>query len=90
MTKPNVLEPADTFAEPVLGSLPYVACASERPHPFHGVLLDEERIVGLRVSRYPCWSISFFDLTETRTDRYAGPNKGSRGVLFRVILRWYL
>jgi hypothetical protein len=53
MTKPNVLEPADTFAEPVLGSLPYVACASERPHPFHGVLLDEERIVGLRVSRYP-------------------------------------
>lgn len=59
MTKPNVLEPADTFAEPVLGSLPYVACASERPHPFHGVLLDEERIVGLRASRYPCWSPSF-------------------------------
>jgi len=54
MTKPNVLEPSDTFAEPVLGSLPYFACASERPHPFHGVLLDEERIVGLRVSRYPC------------------------------------
>jgi hypothetical protein len=89
MTKPNVLEPADTFAEPVLGSLPYVACASERPHPFHGVLLDEERIVGLRVRLYPCWLLSFLDLTNTLTDRYAGPNKGNRGVLFRIIRRRY-
>ena len=89
MTKPNVLEPADTFAEPVLGSLPYVACASERPHPFHGVLLDEERVVGLRVRLYPYWLLNFLDLTDTLTDRYAGPNKGSRGLLFRIIQRLY-
>ena len=89
MTKPNVLEPADTFAEPVLGSLPYVACASEQPHPFHGVLLDEERIVGLRVSLYPYWLFGFLDLTDTLTDRHPGPNKGNRGVLFWIIQRWY-
>lgn len=49
VTTPEMVEPADTFAEHVEGRLAYVACASARTYPFHGVLLDEERVIGIRV-----------------------------------------
>ncbi|KDR77919.1 hypothetical protein GALMADRAFT_94412 [Galerina marginata CBS 339.88] len=44
------VQPADVFAEPVAGALPYVACASEERYTFDGVLLDEERVIGLRTN----------------------------------------
>ncbi|KAF9472446.1 hypothetical protein BDN70DRAFT_844484 [Pholiota conissans] len=49
VTTSELVEPAETFAERVEGSLPYVACASGKTYPFNGVLLDEERILGIRV-----------------------------------------
>lgn len=48
-------EPADTFAERVEGSLPYVACASQKTYTFDGVLIDEERVIGIKVG----WFLSF-------------------------------
>ncbi|KDR70828.1 hypothetical protein GALMADRAFT_102895 [Galerina marginata CBS 339.88] len=41
------LEPSAAFAEPVHGALPYVACASPLSYAFDGVLVDEERIIGI-------------------------------------------
>ncbi|CAA7261285.1 unnamed protein product [Cyclocybe aegerita] len=38
----------ETFVEEVSGELPYVAAASEGRYAFDGVLLDEERIIGIR------------------------------------------
>lgn len=53
VTTSEMVEPAETFAERVEGRLPYVACASAQTYAFHGVLLDEERIIGIRVSDLP-------------------------------------
>ena len=45
------VQPAAAFVEPVHGALPYVGCASEAMYMFDGVLLDDARIIGLRVCR---------------------------------------
>ncbi|KDR73363.1 hypothetical protein GALMADRAFT_251981 [Galerina marginata CBS 339.88] len=39
----------DVFSERVEGGLPYVGCASEELYTFDGVLLDEERVIGLKL-----------------------------------------
>jgi hypothetical protein len=44
------VEPADAFSEPVVGELPYVVSASQDKHIYDGVLLDEERVIGIFVS----------------------------------------
>ncbi|KAJ3495767.1 hypothetical protein NLJ89_g10576 [Agrocybe chaxingu] len=41
----------ETFMEEVSGELPYVAAASEGRYAFDGVLLDEERVIGIRTDR---------------------------------------
>jgi len=38
------------FENMVYSSLPYTVCSSSNKHSFHGVLLDEERILGLRTN----------------------------------------
>lgn len=48
----NVLPPCDTFKEAVVGRLPYVVSSNEEKWDYEAVLLDEERIVGVRVSPY--------------------------------------
>ncbi|KAF8961935.1 hypothetical protein BDZ97DRAFT_1826703, partial [Flammula alnicola] len=48
VTTSEIVEPSETFSEHVEGRLPYVACASARTYAFHGVLLDEERVIGIR------------------------------------------
>jgi hypothetical protein len=40
------------FDETVGGKLPFVACVSEEEYEYHGVMLDEERVIGLKVC-YP-------------------------------------
>ncbi|KAF5352925.1 hypothetical protein D9758_007938 [Tetrapyrgos nigripes] len=40
------------FAEPVGGSLPYVMICSEMDYGFHGVVMDDERILGVRRSSF--------------------------------------
>ena len=47
ITKPEQVEPAEAFSEPVVGELPYVVSASQ--HMYDGVLLDEERVIGMIV-----------------------------------------
>ena len=58
VTQPEQVEPADAFSEPVVGELPYVVSASQDKHMYDGVLLDEERVIGLFVSfispQVPC------------------------------------
>lgn len=46
------VEPGGIFEEPVWGSLPYVASMSEALYPFHGVMMDDERVLGVTVSIY--------------------------------------
>ncbi|KDR70836.1 hypothetical protein GALMADRAFT_254444 [Galerina marginata CBS 339.88] len=41
------LEPSAAFAEPVVSALPFVACTSPRYYKFDGLLLDEERVIGV-------------------------------------------
>ncbi|KAF8889540.1 hypothetical protein CPB84DRAFT_1785452 [Gymnopilus junonius] len=41
------LEPSRVFAEPVYGKLPYVECVSAQRYSFEGVLIDEERVIGV-------------------------------------------
>ncbi len=48
---PSSVDSAGTFAEIVEGYLPCVAYISERRYNYDGVLLDEERIIGIKV--YP-------------------------------------
>ncbi|KAH9476481.1 hypothetical protein JR316_0010393 [Psilocybe cubensis] len=43
----DTVEPADAFAEHVEGGLPCVQVESEREWGFDGVLMDEERVVGV-------------------------------------------
>ncbi|KAF8956844.1 hypothetical protein BDZ97DRAFT_1925109 [Flammula alnicola] len=47
-TEPGQVGSAEAFAVPVLSALPYVACASMGKYEFDGVLLDEERVIGIR------------------------------------------
>jgi len=49
ITKPEQVEPAEAFSEPVVGELPYVVSASQNKHVYDGVLLDEERVIGIIV-----------------------------------------
>ncbi|KIM38660.1 hypothetical protein M413DRAFT_75813 [Hebeloma cylindrosporum] len=44
------VQPTGIFAEPVCGALPYVGCTSKARYTFDGVLLDEERVIGLKAS----------------------------------------
>lgn len=44
------VQPTGIFAECVGSALPYVGCTSEARYTFDGVLLDEERVIGLKVS----------------------------------------
>ena len=57
-TQPEQVEPADAFSEPVVRELPYVVSASQDKHIYDGVLLDEERVIGIFVSfissQVPC------------------------------------
>lgn len=46
----QLVEPADAFSEPVVGELPYAVSASQERYMYHGVLLDEERVIGIFVS----------------------------------------
>jgi hypothetical protein len=46
---PSSVESSGTFAEEVEGRLPYAAYVSEREYEYDGVLLDEERILGITV-----------------------------------------
>lgn len=46
---PETLEASQTFAEVVEGHLPYVGCASKERYEYDGVLLDEERVIGIAV-----------------------------------------
>ena len=46
------VEPADAFSEPVIGRLPYVMSASQDKHMYDGLLLDEERVIGIIVSLF--------------------------------------
>ncbi|KAF8955245.1 hypothetical protein BDZ97DRAFT_2063858 [Flammula alnicola] len=46
-TEPGQVGSAESFAVPVLSALPYVACASIGKYKFDGVLLDEERVIGV-------------------------------------------
>jgi len=41
--------PSTAFSEPVEGRLPYVAITTEEVFPFNGILLDEERVIGVQV-----------------------------------------
>jgi hypothetical protein len=43
------VNPPGVFAGEVEGRLPYVAYVSERDYEYDGVLLDEERILGITV-----------------------------------------
>ncbi|KIM37681.1 hypothetical protein M413DRAFT_448215 [Hebeloma cylindrosporum] len=47
VTQPERVEPTDAFSEPVIGKLPYVVSASQGKHVYDGVLLDEERVIGI-------------------------------------------
>ncbi|KDR79274.1 hypothetical protein GALMADRAFT_137139 [Galerina marginata CBS 339.88] len=58
MASSGILESFGFFSEPIHGSLPYVACASEERYRFGGVLIDEERVVGIGVSVF--YSSDFF------------------------------
>ncbi|KAF9553352.1 hypothetical protein CPC08DRAFT_822345 [Agrocybe pediades] len=42
------VRPQEVFDEPVIGALPYVAVTTERCYPFNGILLDEERVLGVK------------------------------------------
>ncbi|KAF8959322.1 hypothetical protein BDZ97DRAFT_1761513 [Flammula alnicola] len=46
-TEPGQVGSSESFAVPVLSALPYVACASIGKYKFDGVLLDEERVIGI-------------------------------------------
>lgn len=46
---PSSVNPPGVFAGEVEGRLPYVAYVSERDYEYDGVLLDEERILGITV-----------------------------------------
>jgi hypothetical protein len=43
------VEELGVFNETVGWKLPYVACESEQEYDYHGVMLDEERVIGLKV-----------------------------------------
>ncbi|KDR79642.1 hypothetical protein GALMADRAFT_137435 [Galerina marginata CBS 339.88] len=49
-TEMGEVQPTTIFAEPVGGALQYVGCISEARYKFDGVLLDEERVIGLKIS----------------------------------------
>ena len=49
---PSSVESPGAFAEEVEGRLPYVAYVSEREYEYDGVLLDEERLLGITVGFY--------------------------------------
>jgi len=49
VTQPEQVEPADAFSELVVGELQYVVSASQDKHIYDGVLLDEERVIGIFV-----------------------------------------
>ncbi|KAF8889552.1 hypothetical protein CPB84DRAFT_1785468 [Gymnopilus junonius] len=44
----DVVEPFEIFAEDVHGGLPYVATATETLYTFHGLMMDDERILGVK------------------------------------------
>ncbi|KAJ3869354.1 hypothetical protein EV359DRAFT_30136 [Lentinula novae-zelandiae] len=46
----DTYEKMKVFAEDVGGYLPYVAVKSVQTYEFHGVLMDDERIIGIKVS----------------------------------------
>ena len=49
-TSSTTIDPAFAFAEEVSSCLPYVVTESKERYAFDGVLLDEERILGIYVS----------------------------------------
>ena len=49
VTEATVLEPRHVFTEHVWSALPYVEVASRQRYDYTAVLMDEERILGLRV-----------------------------------------
>lgn len=44
------------FEEPVLSMLPYSVCITPQTYDYDGVLMDEERLIGLRVRFVQCFS----------------------------------
>jgi hypothetical protein len=47
---PTLLEPRHVFTEDVWSALPYIEVVSRQRYDYTAVLMDEERILGLRVS----------------------------------------
>ncbi|PPQ97316.1 hypothetical protein CVT26_006634 [Gymnopilus dilepis] len=56
----DIAQPSECFREPVLGCLPYVVCTTEEEYDFDGLLLDEERILGLKVGFAPMYCFRVF------------------------------
>ncbi|KIK54672.1 hypothetical protein GYMLUDRAFT_898711 [Collybiopsis luxurians FD-317 M1] len=52
--KPDTYEQLKVFKEEVGGRLPYVAVKSKQVYDFHGILMDDERLLGIKKSR-SCW-----------------------------------
>ncbi|KAF9074652.1 hypothetical protein BDP27DRAFT_144272 [Rhodocollybia butyracea] len=50
-TVPDAYAKMAVFREEVGGHLPYVAVKSEKLYDFHGVLMDDERIIGIKRNR---------------------------------------
>jgi hypothetical protein len=53
ITHRDIFVDGRVFAEPVWTSLPYISCESRRKFSYDVVLMDEERILGLRHVRFP-------------------------------------
>lgn len=56
---PDWLKHLDTFKEPVISLLPYVEIVSKEDFDFGAVLINDENILGVRVSQYLSLEVSF-------------------------------
>lgn len=46
------LQTEGVYKDPVIGDLPFVVCVSENLHAWNGVLIDEDRVLGLMVCSF--------------------------------------
>jgi hypothetical protein len=58
---PSTVESPGIFTEEVEGRLPYIAYTSEREYEYGGILLDEERILGITVCPFCSHILLFAD-----------------------------
>lgn len=69
----GILDCPDVFQEPIRYSLPCIVRASRTRHLWHGVLLDEERVIGVIVSVYLYLRVFFAKYRGTNTDVFSVP-----------------